>query len=90
MHRPQCLRCTYSTVRHITASKSKCTAVRNPSRFTILGRNPGAPLTLPKCAVECTSRCWPFMLSRLPHILIAIDHIGMTSCIGAIVSAPGL
>jgi hypothetical protein len=44
VHGPQCLRCTYSTAKGVSASKSRCTAVKTPSRFTILGRNPGTAL----------------------------------------------
>jgi hypothetical protein len=42
IHGQQCLSCTYSVREGIPASKSVCTAVHNPSRVVIVGRNPGA------------------------------------------------
>ena len=43
VHGRQCLRCTYSTVTPISAEDSVCTAVRNPSQFVVVDRDPGMP-----------------------------------------------
>lgn len=41
VHGPRCLRCTFSTVKKITAKASRCTAVRDTKKYTLAGGKVG-------------------------------------------------
>ena len=43
VHGDQCLRCTASTVRHISARQSCCTAVRDAKKYGLLNCQVGEP-----------------------------------------------
>ena len=43
IHGDQCLRCTASTVRHISARQSCCTAVRDAKKYSLLKCQVGEP-----------------------------------------------